>query len=75
MARHLTHKTLQIQNIALLAENIEIKLDYMLGLFKFGISFGKRQPRFLELICIIIHNMDFLSRDALPTFAEKLGLD
>ena len=44
-------------------------------MFKFGISFGKRQPRYLETISRIIHNMDFLSGAAIPTIISKLGLD
>ena len=75
IARNLTHKEIQIKNIGILEEDINIKFDYIIGLFKFGISFGKRQPRYLETISRIIHNMDFLSSAAIPTIVHKLGLD
>ncbi len=52
-----------------------MKYEYILGLFKLGISSGKKTPRMLDFICKIIHNMDFLARAAMPVISQKLGLE
>lgn len=74
-AKKLEHKLQQIKNINVLNEDLEAKYEYILTLFKFGIATGKKMPKFLDLICKIIHNMDFLARAAMPVISEKLGLD
>lgn len=75
MARNLTHKEKQLQNISIMGEDIELKYEFMLGLFKFGIAFGKQQPRYLDTITTILHNMDFLAGAAIFPIVQKLGLD
>ena len=46
-----------------------------MGLFKFGINLATSKIKYLDTISIIIHNMDFLSNQAMPDIVGKLGID
>lgn len=73
-AKKLEHKTVQVANLALLSSGIDRKYNYILELFKFGISSGKKLPKILDLICKIINNMDFLAGSSMPVICRRLGL-
>lgn len=73
-AKKLEHKKVQINNFPILNNGIEKKLEFILTLFKLGISSGKKMPRILDIICKIINCMDFLAGVTIPIISGRLGL-
>lgn len=73
-ARKLTHKQTQIRNIeeGIVKVNINVKFDFMVLCFQFGID--NKSKKYLDKICDIIQQMDFICFETFDELVKRLGL-